>query len=228
MERPSLPVDTRSTNLQAEHHLSTTSLLLSPHVRPAETDVPISDLLRLRWSPRAFAPDAITDGEIARLFEAARWAPSAYNEQPWSFIVARREDKEAFARLLGCLHPYNQLWAQRAALLAIATTRTQFSLNAEANRTALYDLGQAVACLSVQATLEGLAVHQMVGIEHDVAREVCGVPHPHEVATAFAVGRPGDPSDLSEAHQQREAAPRVRKPIIDFLHAGRWGQTFAR
>lgn len=204
--------------------MSTSSLLLLPHARPAETSVPISDLLKLRWSPRAFSSDAISGDEMARLFEAARWTPSAYNEQPWSFIVARREDEAAFARLLACLHPYNQVWAKRAALLVITATRTKFSLNSEANRTAFYDLGQAVACLSVQATLEGLAVHQMLGIEHDMARDACGVPEPYEVATALAIGRPGDPSNLSEALQQREGAPRTRKPVADFVFAGRWGQ----
>jgi nitroreductase len=206
----------------------TNSILKAPHARPAPADHPVHELLAMRWSPRAFDTAAIGAAELASLLEAARWAPSASNEQPWSFLVAQRAEQEGFARLLACLNPNNQAWAGRAAVLMIGVARMTLSTKPQPNRHALYDLGQAVACMSVQATALGLAVHQMAGFDAARARNDCAVPEGCDPVIAIAVGRPGDPLLLPEALQVREAVPRVRKPVGEFVFGAAWGAAQAR
>ncbi len=198
------------------------SLLHPPFQRRAPTASPIHDLVALRWSPRAFAPTELAVAEILQLFEAARWAPSASNEQPWAFLAARRCDSAAFTRLLDCLNPNNRQWAAHAALLVLAVTRHTLTGKDQPNRTASYDLGQAVALLTVQATALGIAVHQMVGFDAAAARDRCAVPATHDVVSVLAIGRPGDPAALPPALQQREAAPRVRHPAPSFVFDTTW------
>src|SRR5881394_2967613 len=131
-----------------------------------EVDVrhPIHELLRRRWSPRAFDPNKPVESEKLRAcFEAARWAPSSFNEQPWSFIVATRDKPQEYAKLLACLVEKNQSWARSAPVLMIGATSLLWARNGKPNRHAFYDLGQAVAHLTVQATAQGLYLHQMAG-----------------------------------------------------------------
>lgn len=203
------------------------SLLSPPFARPAPSDVPLHDLISHRWSPRAFAPIGITVGELQSLFEAARWAPSAFNEQPWHFLCARRENIDQFKKLLDCLNPNNQLWAQHAAVLIIAVARLELTGKGQPNRTAFYDLGQAVASLTSQATSLGIAVHQMVGFDAAQARSACTIPEGHEPLVALAAGRPGTPDSLPDNLRQRELAARTRKPATDFVYAAQWGATGA-
>lgn len=144
--------------------------------KSASTDYPIHELLAARWSPYAFAERSVSDDDLCSLFEAARWAPSSYNEQPWNYVVAKRENSEEFQKLLCCLVEGNQTWAQAAPVLALGIVRLRFVLNDQPNRAAVHDLGLAAANLTVEATARGLFVHQMIGIVPEKAREVYEIP----------------------------------------------------
>jgi nitroreductase len=186
--------------------------------RSAETDAPVLDILADRWSPRAYAADeTIDEARLASALEAARWAPSANNTQPWRFIVARR-GTHAHARVHDALLGFNQAWAGDAAVLIVAVAETA---DAEGNPRgfAAYDLGQAVAHLSVQAHHDGLHVHQMGGFDHDAVRTAFDLEARFEPLTVIALGPIGDPSTLPEVLQEREAAPRARRPLADSLIA---------
>ena len=189
--------------------------------KPATTDHPILPLLSERWSPRAFASTPVPDELLSRLFEAARWSPSCFNEQPWSFVVGSSLRPDDHARVLSLLSAGNVAWARRAPVLVIGVTRTRFAHNDKPNAWAWYDLGQSMAHLSVQASSEGLYVHQMAGFDRERAAEVLGLPEGWEAAVAMAVGYEGDVSLLSEAQAEKEVAPRVRKPQSAFVFQGK-------
>ena len=193
--------------------------------KPAETQYPIHDLLRRRWSPRAFSDRRVDPAIMRSLLEAARWAPSSYNEQPWSFIVATRDDPVEFGRLLSCLVEGNIQWAQHAPVLMVSVARLYFEDDGKPNRHAFHDVGLAVANLIVQATALGLVVHQMAGIFPDKIRELYGIPEGYEAVAGIALGYPGDPQSLPEELRKRELAPRERKPLTEFVFSGRWGRT---
>jgi nitroreductase len=177
-----------------------------------------------RWSPRAFTGAPVTAAQEASLLEAARWAASCFNEQPWVFVTARRDaEPEAFAKLLSLLSVNNQGWVPAAGLLVIGFARTKFAANGNPNAVAYYDLGQAVAQMALQAVELGLGSHQMRGFDVERARVELGVPADHDPVVAVAFGVTGDPSVLPEALAAREVAPRVRKPITEFAHAGVFG-----
>src|SRR6516225_1459055 len=190
--------------------------------KPAETAWPIEELLQRRWSPRAFAERLVEPEKLASMFEAARWTASCYNEQPWSFIVATRDDAAEFARLLGCLVEGNQAWVARAPVLIVSVARLNFAQNGKPNRHAIYDVGQATAHLILQATAMGLFAHPMAGFHPDKVRELYGVLEGYEPVAAIAAGYPGDPGTLPESLRQREMAPRVRKPQAEFVMRGRF------
>jgi nitroreductase len=189
----------------------------------AATDYPINDLIAARWSPYSFANRSISDQDLKSLFEAARWAASSFNEQPWSYIVAKKEDAEEFGRLVSCLVEANQVWAKQASALAIGITRLNFAGTDKSNRAAIHDLGLASASLVLEATARGISTHQMIGIVPDKVRELYSVPEGNEPLTAVAIGYAGDPNNLPEALRTRDAARRPRKPIQDFIFRGKWG-----
>jgi nitroreductase len=192
--------------------------------KPAPADHSIHPLLRERWSPRAFDVRLPTQDQLLTLFEAARWSPSAGNGQPWSFIVVTHDDQECFGEAVGMLSEGNRVWARIAPLL-IVTVAQLIRENGTANRTALYDLGQAVAHLSVQAGALGLALRQMGGFSQDRARELFSIPAGYEPVTVLALGQQGDHHTvLPEALREREQAPRERKPLASFVFSGQWGQ----
>jgi nitroreductase len=193
--------------------------------KPAPVNFPVHDLIRDRWSPRAFAAKPIEPAILASLFEAARWAPSSSNEQPWAFLVATKDDPENFAKTLGVLVEFNAGWAKEAAALVLAVSSLKFHANGTPNRNAFYDTGAASALLSVEATHRGLAVHQMAGFDPAKAKQVFGIPEDWEPIAAVAIGYPGDPGALSEKLRDREVAPRTRKPLSEFVMSGRWGHT---
>jgi nitroreductase len=192
--------------------------------KPADVQYPIHELLARRWSPRAFADRPVEPALLRSVWEAARWAPSSANEQPWSFLVATKDDPEEFTRMLDCLVEANQIWARQAPVLMVSVAAKIGSDN-HVNPHAWHDVGQAVACLTVQATALGLCVHQMAGIFPDKIRLCYQIPDTHEPVTALALGYPGRPEQLPEPLRQRELAPRTRKPLGEFIFAGRWGQT---
>ena len=181
-------------------------------------------LLSSRLSPRAFADQPVDPQVQDRLFEAARWAPSCFNEQPWRFVVADRfADPAGHAAVVELLTGWNKAWAPAAAVLVVAGYATTFARNGNPNEWAAHDLGLAVAQLTLQATAEGLVVHQMGGIVRDQAHAALGFPDDVVVLTAIAIGHPGDPASLPENLQQAEAAPRVRKEQAETVFRGRYG-----
>ncbi|MCB9565744.1 MAG: nitroreductase family protein [Myxococcales bacterium] len=195
---------------------------------PANTDLPIHELLRRRYSPRAFAPRAVDEGALTLLFEAARWAASCMNEQPWRFIVATQEEPEAHARLASCLVEGNRRWASAAPVLVLGLGVETFARNGKANPHTWHDLGLALGNLSLQATALGLAVHMMAGVERERAREVYAIPEGVSVITAIAIGYPGDPALLPEDLEARERAPRVRRPLDEVVFGERFGEPRSR
>lgn len=191
----------------------------------AETQYQIDNLLKHRWSPLAFSQQTVEPEKLGSLLEAARWAASSYNEQPWSFIVATKEHPQEFERLLSCLAEGNQIWAKNAAVLMITVAKLHFEKNGTENRHAFHDVGQAASNLAVQATALGLYIHQMAGFDASKARELYGIPAGYEPVAAIALGYGAEAETLPENLQQRELAPRTRKPVASFTFTGSWGQT---
>jgi len=189
-----------------------------------ETQYPIEAILQNRWSPLAFSDRAVEPEKLCSVLEAARWAASSFNEQPWSFIVATKDNSTEFERLLSCLAEGNQEWAKSAPVLMIAVAKLSFEKNGHENRHAFHDVGAAEANLAAQATALGLHVHQMAGFDVEKARELYGVPQGYEPVDAIALGYLGDPHQLSDRLQQRLSAPRSRKPLKEFVFTGRWQQ----
>jgi nitroreductase len=190
-------------------------------MNPATTATDIHPLLAGRRSPRAFDPEhELGDDALTALLEAARWAPSSSNSQPWRFLVGRRGD-EVFTAIEGTLAAGNLLWApQVSALLLVAVERT----DAEGRplRHAAWDAGQAIALLTVQAEADGLAVRQMGGFSPGAARAAMAIPARFEPMTVVAVGRPLALDVVPQELREREVAPRVRKPL-DEVAFSRWG-----
>lgn len=191
-------------------------------IKKASTDYPIHALLADRWSPYAFADRPVPETDLRSVFEAARWAPSSYNEQPWRYIVATQNDPEQFQRLLSCLVDGNQLWAKAAPVLALGVVSLRFALNAKDNRAAVHDLGLAAGNLLLEATARGLFVHQMIGILPDKARDIYGIPEGFEAWTGLAIGYKADPANLPDLLRERDLAPRQRKPLREFVFSGKW------
>lgn len=192
--------------------------------KPASTDHPVLDPIRQRWSPRAFADKPVDKADLASLFEAARWAASSYNEQPWRFLVATRDDRETFDKMLGCLVPGNQAWAGSAPVLVLTAFSTAFAHNGKDNRCAPHDLGQAAAHLALEATARGLYVHQMAGVDLERVREAYSLPEGFEPFTAIAIGHLGSPDTLPEKLRAPETAERQRKPLAELVFGGAWGK----
>lgn len=193
-------------------------------IKNATTDHPILQVLSGRWSPYGFEDRPVSEADLRSLFEAARWAPSSYNEQPWNYLLATRENSREFGRLLSCLVEANQAWAKAAPVLALGVVSLRFAKNKKDNRAAVHDLGLAAGNLVAEATARGLSVHQMIGILPDKAREVYRIPEHFEAWTAMAIGYKADPSKLPDALKERDLAPRQRKPLGEFVFAGQWGE----
>lgn len=191
--------------------------------KPAKTQFPIHELLRRRWSPRAFSPRSVEPDVLRSLFEAARWAPSSGNQQPWRFLIARKEQPAEFDRMLHCLTDGNIAWCKDVPVLMISVANLRWD-NGEPNRHAFHDVGQAAAQLTIEAVARGLFVHQMGGILVDKIRETYALPEGFEAVAGFALGYPGEPDQLSGKLRDRELAPRKRNPVDSFVFSGRWSQ----
>lgn len=189
----------------------------------ASPDFPIQDLLAERWSPYAFSDRAVAEADLSSLFEAARWAASSYNEQPWTYLVATKRNPEEYARLISCLVPVNQAWAKAAPVLAIGIVSLKFSKNHQDNRAAVHDLGLASGNLLMEATARGLAVHQMIGLLPERVRELYHLPAHTEAWTALAIGYVANADEALVALHERDLVPRQRKPISQFVFTGTWG-----
>lgn len=191
--------------------------------KPADAQHPIHDLLKRRWSPRAFSDQPIEAETLRRLFEAARWAPSSNNEQPWRFIVATTDHETEWNRLLACLVEGNRKWASRAPALILSVAKLNFEDDSTPNRHAFHDTGMAVENLVLQATALGLATHQMAGFDVEKARADLKIPSGFEPVAMIAVGYPGDLAFLPDRLRERELRPRSRQPISEWTFSGQWG-----
>ena len=198
-----------------------TALIARNPQKPADASHPIHDLIRHRWSPRSFAERPVDTATLRSLMEAARWAPSAGNKQPWSLIVADKEHAEDHARLAATLWERNLLWAQHAPVLIVVVAELYPYEGKERN--SFYDVGMAVGNLLTQATAHGLVAHQMGGFDADKARQDLSIPEGYEPLAVIALGYPGAAESLPDDLRERELAPRSRKPLEEFVFDGRWG-----
>lgn len=189
----------------------------------AKTTYPVHDLIERRWSPRAFSDRPVEPAILGSLFEAARWSANCYNEQPWRFIVASREETEAHRRLADCLVEANGIWAKQAGALVLCVVKRTFTHNGNPNRCSWHDLGAATAQLTFQAMSSGLHVHPMAGILADRAREVYDIPEDFEPVSILAIGYLGDPNGLPNDIKAQETAARSRKPLMELVFADGWG-----
>lgn len=170
-----------------------------------------------RWSPRSFSDRAVSRESLAKVFEAARWAASSYNEQPWRFLVGRR-GSATYDKIFESLGEFNQKWARTAPVLILGAALTHFSHNKTPNRFALYDLGAAASYMTLEAASLGLATHQMAGFDQDKARELLGVPADYLIGSVIALGYQDDPEKLGDQTLiEREVSPRERKPLREFV-----------
>ncbi len=193
--------------------------------KPASTTVEIHELIRNRWGPRAFADKPVTAEVLRCMFEAARWAPSSNNEQPWVYLVATKDQPESYAKMLGVLVEFNAGWAKNAPVLALSVAHVKTQRDGKPNRVALHDVGSASAQLTFEANSHDLLVHQMAGFDAEKARQTFAIPPDWEPVAAMAIGYAGDPESLPDKLKERELAPRVRKPLSEFVMSGSWGHT---
>ena len=192
--------------------------------KPARTDYPIMELLKRRWSPRAFSNQTVEAEKLLSLFEAARWAPSSFNEQPWYFVLATREKPEEHAQLLSCLTEKNQEWARLAPVLMVSVAKLNFDRTGKPNRHAFHDVGMAMGSLMTQATALDLFVHQMAGFSPEKVAEIYSIPDEFAPVAAIALGYGAEVKDLPEPFRESELGPRSRKQIQSFVFEGQWGQ----
>ena len=184
----------------------------------------VHELIRRRWSPRAFSGRAVTPEQLRVLLDAAHWSASSYNEQPWRFLVTTKSSPEGYAKMLSILVERNQQWAKSAPVLMLTVAKTAFSHSGQPNRFAIHDTGMALATLMLQATFMGLHVHAMAGYDPDRARSIFGIPPDYEPAAAVAIGYFGDPEALPPGFREAELAPRERKPLSEFVFGDEWGK----
>lgn len=182
-----------------------------------EAEYPIHSLFANRWSPRAFADQAVEPKKLHTILEAARWAASSFNEQPWRFVIGRKDEDENWELIHDLLVPGNQSWAGKAPVLILLCAKTYFDRNRKPNPHALHDSGMALSQLTLQGLALDLYVHCMAGFDRVRAREVFAMPEGFEAVTAVAVGYLGDPMGLPEKIRDRELLPQQRKPQSDWV-----------
>lgn len=193
--------------------------------KPAETSEPVHELIRERWSPRAFLDRPVPRELLTSLFEAARWAPSCNNSQPWRYIVAASDDREAYETAQSCVNERNQRWSRLAPVLSFVCAY-KFLADGKPSPSHMYDTGMASAQLILQAAEHGLVVHQMAGILRDKIRETYGVPDDTDIICGLALGYQGDASLLPAELPEREVQPRKRQALADFVFAGKFGDPY--
>jgi nitroreductase len=179
---------------------------------------PLLPALSQRYSARRYDGSFVSSADLLSLLEAARWAPSSRNEQPWTLVVATRQDQNAFPRLLACLTESNQTWAQDASALMLCCPARSFVYKDLPNPHAWHDMGLALMAMAVQASSLGLQLRPMGGVDADKARLEFNVPVTHDISSALALGVPGDNADY--------LAKRERKPLESFVFQGQWGMPF--
>ena len=176
----------------------------------------VEDLIRQRWSPRTYSGKEVPAAELQRLFEAARWAASSSNEQPWRFLVGRRGD-ETYQKIFNALVEFNQTWAKSAPVLVLSVAKMTFTQKGTPNRHGLHDTGAAMANLALQATADGLHTHSMAGFDNEQMRASFAIPSDYELGAVTAIGYFGDPANLPDHLHKQEVSPRQRKPLEEFV-----------
>ncbi len=183
----------------------------------------LHEIIKNRYSTRAFSDKVIDENKIISLFEAARWSPSSRNEQPWRFIAGTKEDQNTFNKIAGTLNPANKIWAVNAPLLILTVVKLTVNSTDQINKHALHDLGLAIANLTFQASALDLYVHQMGGFNQEQAREIFEIPGDYEPVTILAVGYKGNPDLLPENLKARELAERKRKNLSELVFSDKFG-----
>jgi nitroreductase len=187
------------------------------HVKLAPAVEGVLPLFHSRWSPRSFSDREVSHADLAKVFEAARWAASSYNEQPWRFIMGVR-NSPTYKKIFDSLMPFNQLWAASAPVLILGAAKTKFSHNDTPNRVALYDLGAATSYLTLQAAALGIATHQMGGFDQDAARKAFEIPDDYLIGAVIALGYQDEPDKLpNEQFRSQETTARTRKHLKDIV-----------
>jgi nitroreductase len=205
-----MPTDVITTEVQAQR----------------EANYPIAPLLLDRWSPRSMTGEPLKDEEFFPLFEAARWAPSSYNGQPWRFIVARRQNRQEFDQFLGFLTEGNQTWARNAAALVVVASRTRFELNDKPSITHAFDAGAAWENLALEATRRELVAHGMEGFDYVRAKTELRIPDGFDVNAMIAIGRRGPEENLTGKYRDLEH-PNSRRPLKEIVFEGTFGRQAA-
>lgn len=192
------------------------------HLKRAPAVEGVLPLFHSRWSPRAFSDREVKHADLAKVFEAARWAASSNNEQPWRFLAGAR-NSDTHNKIQSTLVGFNKSWAGTAPVLILGAAKTTFSHNNSPNRVALYDLGAAASYLTLQAAALGLVTHQMAGFDQNAARDVFAIPDDYLIGAVIALGYQGEPAGLTnEQLVTREVAPRERKPLSELVFSS-WG-----
>jgi nitroreductase len=198
------------------------TILSAQSVNEIKKATPVDGVLPIfheRWSPRSFADRDVNPDLLSKAFEAARWAASSFNEQPWRFLVGQR-GTSTHDKILRSLGEFNQKWAQKAPVLILGVARTSFSQSGKDNRVALYDLGAAASYFTLQATALGLAAHQMSGFDPEAARKALEIPAEYAIGAVIALGYQGEPEALSDEKMlDQETKPRTRKPLSEIVFA---------
>lgn len=189
--------------------------------KPADTSLNIHPIIKKRWSPRTFADKPVEKEKIQRIFEAGRWAPSSFNEQPWRFMIGFQGDA-TWGKLHECLVEFNQLWAGKAPVLLLAIGNTK-SVKGGKNAVYEYDVGQSMAYITFQLEEEGLVAHQMGGFSKDKAIELFSIPDDHTPVAMMAIGYHGKLESLNKDFQEMEKAPRDRKALSEIVFADKFG-----
>jgi nitroreductase len=187
---------------------------------PRQAEHPIEKFFLERWSPRSFVPEELPEKDLMSLFEAARWAPSSFNNQPWRFLYARR-GTESWPLFLALLVPFNQSWAKDASVLVLVLSNTQFDHHGKPSATHSFDAGAAWGSLALQASIKGYAAHGMEGLDYDKARADLGVPPEFAVECMVALGKRG-PKEKLPAEMQKMESPNGRRPIRESIAEGKF------
>jgi nitroreductase len=191
-------------------------MTIDEEMKSAQAEDGVLEVIRRRWSPRSFSEQPVADTDLAKIFTAAAWAASSYNEQPWRFLVGRMGDS-TYEKILDALVEFNQVWAKTAPVLILSASKKVFSANGYPNSLCLHDTGAASAHMSLQATALGLQTHGMGGVDKQRARQNFSIPEEFEIGAAWALGYPGDPDALPMIYREMEKAARTRKPLRDFV-----------
>jgi nitroreductase len=192
--------------------------------KPATTSLNILDEIKNRWSPRAFNEKTVETDKLERIFEAARWSASSFNEQPWRFLVGIKNQGKSWDNIFESMSKWNQTWCKSVPVLVLLVTKKTFSHNNKFNAWASYDLGQTAAYISIQAMAEGLYVHQMAGFDQDKVRNTLSIPDDFEIKTVIAIGYYGDANRLPQDIRKSELSTRSRKELSKIVFSNKWDE----